>query len=363
MQQLQSLYRGDSSPSLAQIFGMQYQPQAATSQMANTALASGMSAGAQVKTTAMNNATQMAIADANRFENRRQFNLTNRLTNQLYNRNASENERHNLATEANADRVTAWNTGGSIDATDKAAAGDVQAQIMEMQMALEGLDKTDPDYDKKAAMISGRIKTLQAGANKAARTRGGLTGFAPRAGNMYGKNDSFTTEGGPLVTAAGEAGKKAKPAPVATPAAGPAAKPASGWPSGIATDHVVRDSNGYTLPPGTTGLFPSSTSVPTLSGSLGVLQRIYGTPGGPLGTISMDMTGNGQPITGTITQGVAAPAAATPSAPAATSPSADLWGPAGPPSITPTTLTPSADLWGNPTPAGITPSAPIVIPW
>lgn len=344
MQQLQSLYRGDSSPSLAQIFGMQYQPQQATSQMANTALASGMSAGAQVKTTAMNNATQIGIADANRFENRRQFNLTN----QLYNRNASENERHNLSTEANADRITAWNTGGSIDATDKAAAGDVQAQIMEMQMALDGLDKSDPDYAKKAEMISGRIKALQAGANKAAGTRGGLTGFAPRAGNMYGKNESFTTEGGPLVTAAGGAGKGAKPVPAATPAA----KPASSWPSGIATDHAVKDSSGWILPPGTTSLFPgSSSSTPTLSGS------VFGGTATTLG---------GQPLHGTITQGApTAPAPGTPAPAPGTPPPDPLWGPGGAPTITPSTLgaPASVDLWGNPVPAAITPSAPLTLPW
>lgn len=55
MEQLQSLYRGDNSDSLSNIMGMNYQPQMATSQMANTALSSGMSAGAQIKATAMNN--------------------------------------------------------------------------------------------------------------------------------------------------------------------------------------------------------------------------------------------------------------------------------------------------------------------
>ena len=65
MEQLQSLYRGDSSDSLSNIMGMQYQPQMATSQMSNTALSSGMAAGAQIKATAMNNSTQMAIANMN----------------------------------------------------------------------------------------------------------------------------------------------------------------------------------------------------------------------------------------------------------------------------------------------------------
>ena len=210
MQQLQSSYRGDSSPSLAQIFGIQYQPQQAIAQAANTAVGSGMSAGAQVKTTAMNNSTQMSIADANRWENARQYNLTNK----LYNRNASENERHNMAGEANAERVTDWNTGGSIDATDRAAAGDVKAQIMEMELALQGLDKTDKDYLKKAEAITNRINGLRTAATGAGGTRGGLTGFAPRAGNMYGPKESFTTKGGKLLTAAGAAGDPEPPAPV-----------------------------------------------------------------------------------------------------------------------------------------------------
>lgn len=210
MQQLQSSYRGDSSPSLAQIFGIQYQPQQAIAQAANTAVSSGMSAGAQVKTTAMNNATQMSIADANRWENKRQFNLTNK----LYNRNADENERHNMAGEDNANRVTDWNTGGSIDATDRAAAGDIKAQIMEMELALQGLDKTDPDYAKKAEAITNRINGLRTAATGAGGTRGGLTGFAPRAGNMYGPKESFTTKGGKLLTAAGAAGDPEPPAPV-----------------------------------------------------------------------------------------------------------------------------------------------------
>jgi hypothetical protein len=59
------MYRGDQSDSLSNIMGMGYQPQAATSQMANTAVSSGMSAGAQIKATAMNNSTQMAIAGMN----------------------------------------------------------------------------------------------------------------------------------------------------------------------------------------------------------------------------------------------------------------------------------------------------------
>jgi hypothetical protein len=54
------MYRGDQSDSLSNIMGMGYQPQAATSQMANTAVSSGMSAGAQIKATAMNNASAEA---------------------------------------------------------------------------------------------------------------------------------------------------------------------------------------------------------------------------------------------------------------------------------------------------------------
>ena len=200
MQQLQSLYRGDSSPSLAQVFGIQYQPQAATSQMANTALASGMSAGAQIKATAMNNDTMMAIKNADRVENRRQFNLTNA----LYNRNANENQRHNMAVEG-INRTTAdWNAGGSIAADDQKALGAVQGQITEMEMVLNNLDQNDPNYAAQAEMIRSRILSLKQGANSASKSMGGATGFAAQTGRMFDlKGGSFTVASGKLLEAAG----------------------------------------------------------------------------------------------------------------------------------------------------------------
>lgn len=332
MQQLQSLYRGDSSPSLAQIFGMQYQPQQAISQAANTAVGSGMSAGAQVKTTAMNNATQMAIADANRFENKRQFNLTNR----LYNRNASENERHNLATEGNADRVTDWNTGGAVDSEDKKAQGVINSHIAELQQSLDLLDKNDPKYAEKVAMIKGRIKTIMDGASVSSRTRGGLSGFATGVSKMYSAG-SFTTSAGNLLTAVPAAPKTTRGTPVGS-------RPK---PNEIAPDHVVKlTGEPYELPSGIPSLFTGSSGPATLSGALGVIQRSYQGQGFPLG-----MTGTGQPITGTITQGAAAPAAVATPAPAVTPPAVTpessepaLWPDAatgGSAAIAPTTLAPA----------------------
>lgn len=53
MQQLQQSYGGDRSESLAQIMGMQYQPQGATSAMAQQMLSSGMSASTALKTKQM----------------------------------------------------------------------------------------------------------------------------------------------------------------------------------------------------------------------------------------------------------------------------------------------------------------------
>lgn len=200
MQQLQSNYRGDSSPSLAQIFGMQYQPQGATSQMANTALSSGMSAGAQIKATSMNNDTQMAISNAARMENRRQFNLTNALAG----RTANETQRHNMALEGISKQTTDWQTGGSIAADDQKALGAIQGQITEMEMVLNNLDKNDPQYPAYAAMIQERIKAIKEGANKASASRGGASGFAAQTGRMYDpKGGSFTSASGRLLEAAG----------------------------------------------------------------------------------------------------------------------------------------------------------------
>lgn len=180
MQQLQSLYRGDSSPSLAQIFGMTYQPQQATSQMANTALASGMSAGAQVKTTAMNNATQIGIADANRFQQDRHF----KLTNALQNRQQSEVERNNLATNAynqgmlaNTTRTTDFNTGGNVDIADNDAAQQGQTMLTMIDTQIQALDKSDPNYNAQVAALQQRRQAIanQLAAGKKAG-RGGMSG-------------------------------------------------------------------------------------------------------------------------------------------------------------------------------------------
>ena len=347
MQQLQSLYRGDSSPSLAQIFGMQYQPQQAISQAANTAVGSGMSAGAQVKTTAMNNATQMAIADANRFQQDRHF----KLTNAFQNRQQSEVERHNMSSEANADRVTDWNTGGVVDSEDKKAQGLIDSQVSELEMSMNMLDPNDPKYAEKVAMIKGRIKTIRDGAANAAKTRGGLSGYAGGLSRMYGKDGSFTTQGGKLLTIV--PGAK-KPAPTATKVAGTSGPK----PNEIATDHAYKDSGGTYLPAGTTSLFASSPGVPTLGGSLGVLQGVYGS-GSPAGTMSIGMTGSGQPVTGTITQGVAAPAPTTPPVATPAAAPTTFWPAAatgGSTTIAPTTLGPT------PAPAGGIVANPIKLP-
>lgn len=309
MQQLQSLYRGDSSPSLSQIFGMQYQPQQAISQAANTAVSSGMAAGAQVKTTAMNNATQMAIANANRFENQRQFNMTNKLAN----RNADETQRHNMSVEGNADKVTAWNTGGSMDAEDQKAQGAIKAQITEMEMSLGLLDKNDPKYAEKAAEIQNRIKALRDGAANAMKTRGGLTAFSTHTASMYGGGTgrkSFTTSIGDILTGIG--GRK-------DPAPGAAPKPQSFNYNSVQPDHVYTDSSGTHLPAGTDlkgynispvnkegidNRMSATTISPTLSQTLGTNMGVQ--------------TLGGQPINGQISVGggSASPAAVPAPAPA-----------------------------------------------
>ena len=174
MQQLQSLYRGDSSPSLAQIFGIQYQPQQAISQAANTAVGSGMSAGAQVKTTAMNNATQMAIADANRQQTNRHFTLSHA----LQNRQQSEVERNNMATNeynagmlANNTATTKWNAGGQMAAVtaqdDNAAAGELASLNTQIDTMIGQLSPNDPNYQGKKEALLRRKKAINDGFNSA----------------------------------------------------------------------------------------------------------------------------------------------------------------------------------------------------
>ena len=348
MQQLQSLYRGDSSPSLSQIFGMQYQPQQAISQAANTAVGSGMSAGAQVKTTAMNNATQMAIADANRFENSRQFNLTNK----LYNRNASENERHNLAAEANADRVTAWNTGGQQEAGDREATGVITAHITDLETTLNSLDKSDPAYDKKAQYLRDRIKAIRDQGNKAAGSRGGLSGIAKGITGAYAKGGIF--QGGigtELTRIAGQSTPKA-----ATPAAAPVAKTpaatpsASGSPVTVDSDSAGLTIKGLSSPLGSHSITPSTQ---TLGGN------VFNATGTGQTNISGVTTLGGTPLTGTITVG-GAPATAT--APAALTPPAFNPFGGGSTTITPSTLSPTTfNPFGNP-PAGLTGGSGIIAP-
>ncbi len=313
---------------------MQYQPQQAISQAANTAVSSGMSAGAQVKTTAMNNATQMAIADANRFENKRQFNLTN----QLNNRNASESERHNLAVEGNADRVTAWNTGGQQAAGDEEAKGVISAHINDLTTTLNSLDKNDPAYEKKAQYLRDRIKSIQDGGNKAAGTRGGLSGFAKGITSTYAKGGLFEGIGKDLTRIAGQ-GPNTPATPAAPAAKTPAAAPGVSG-SGVTVD---RDSAGLTIkglssPIGSYSITPSTQ---TLGGN------VFNTTGAT--------TLGGTPLTGTITIG-GAPAATTP--PAATPPPAfDPFGGTGSTTIAPSTLgVPAFDPFGT-TIAPLTPAA------
>lgn len=186
MQQLQSLYRGDSSSSLAQIFGMQYQPQQATSQTANTAISSGMSAGAQVKTTAMNNATQIGIADANRFQQGKQFMLSHALATKTQADAAS-----------NAERMTDWTTYGQFVQKDTEAAGSIEAKIGELTTTLNQLPKDSEQY----LAVLEEIENLRATANRAAgRGVGGLSGAAGYGGVDKNGNNPMTQRGIQIAT-------------------------------------------------------------------------------------------------------------------------------------------------------------------
>lgn len=329
MQQLQSNYRGDSSPSLAQIFGMQYQPQGATSQMANTALASGMSAGAQIKATAMNNDTQMAISNAARMENRRQFNLTHALAG----RTANETQRHNMALEGISKQTTDWQTGGSIAADDQKALGAIQGQITEMEMVLNMLDKSDPQYAAKAAMIQGRIKSLRDGASRAAGARGGATGFATQTGRMFDANGaSFTGQAGNLLDAVAAANR---------PKATPQAKP-------LDTIKVPTLNSGGTYNVGNVGALTGTPNSPYTITIPQTLTNIMGPAGGRSWTANWNTSG----VSGLPT---APPATSPATSSAAVDPVVDVLGPVtgGTPASTPmspaTPVDPVLDVLGYPT--------------
>ena len=155
---------------------MQYMPQQAIAQAANTAVGSGMSAGAQVKTTAMNNNTQIAISDANRQQANRHFTLSHA----LQKRQQSEIERNNMATNeynsgmlANSTTTTKWNTGGQMDAAtdqaDQAAQGELNALVTQIDTMISQIHPNDPDAAAKKAQLEARKKQYIEGFKGAGR--------------------------------------------------------------------------------------------------------------------------------------------------------------------------------------------------
>lgn len=130
--------------------------------MAQAVMQTGTAAGAQVKTTAMNNASAQSIANANRRENARTFNLSYILDN----RKADEEERYQGALNANATRVTDYQY-GAVDREDQKAAGIVKAHMMELQGELDGLDKNDPYSDAKRKYLESRLAALRGKAQDA----------------------------------------------------------------------------------------------------------------------------------------------------------------------------------------------------
>ena len=301
MQQLQSLYRGDSSPSLAQIFSMQYQPQQATSQVANTALSSGMSAGAQVKTTAMNNATQIGIADANRQQANRHFTLSHA----LQNRQQSEVERNNMATNeynsgmlANNTTTTKWNAGGMQDAAtdqaDQAAQGELNALVTQIDTMISTINPNDPDAAAKRAQLEARKKQYMDGFKGAGRGQKasyvkGIMGILNVPKNNSGVIGTLATD----LAGIPKGNKEYAPKPAA-----PALQPGDpGWsPQGSRTlgpgqadpyrkGSVELTEHGRSLYPNSNGWFPMTGE--TMTAPIGGDNDIITTPPAPGAPLSL----------------------------------------------------------------------------
>lgn len=148
--------------------------------MAQAVMQSGTSAGAQVKTTAMRNASDQSIANANRREEARKFNLGYILDN----RKADEQERYQGAFNANATRTQDY-VEGAVSRGDAEAAGEVKARMLALQNQLNRLDKNDPNHKAKAKFLSDQITSLMNSARDAFNTKGQGRGLANKLVDLH----------------------------------------------------------------------------------------------------------------------------------------------------------------------------------
>jgi hypothetical protein len=213
-------------------------------------------------------------------------------TSRQFNRQQSEIERNNLATNAynqgmlaNQTRTTDFNTGGNVDLADNDALAQGQTLLTSIDAQIQALDKTSPNYAAHVAALQQRRKAI-AGQIEAARKsgRGGISGamkiITPEIVRPFGR-DGHPAQGGVSDYATSIVDRvnrdlrpKANPAPAA---AGPvSANPEVAAPVGLSISpyHVLpyESAEGITslsLPSGTNlndlNLFPGTT-VPNATG-------------------------------------------------------------------------------------------------
>lgn len=190
MQQLQGTYRGDQSDTLAQILGLDYDPQNYLAQMAQQMLSTGMSSSTQLKTAAMQQEGQ----------NNREF-----LARQ-YEMNKLRKEQSELRNAATA-----------------GLRGRQSGIISSLGAYMDMLDPDDPYAKEEAAAMQKQIAGLQNAFNQ-----GGS--LAERAATLQAIMETGLTEptvAGGMVTlkrkgqAQREAAKKAAEAPAADKAKAP----------------------------------------------------------------------------------------------------------------------------------------------
>jgi hypothetical protein len=121
--------------------GMNYQPQMATSQMSNTALSSGMAAGAQIKATAMNNASA---------ENRN-FAVINSQQMMERNRLRQAGQQFNLTHQLGMDRLDMERGGQLFGQQKDVATFNENKRAADFREEMELMKFAKPDVDKTAA--------------------------------------------------------------------------------------------------------------------------------------------------------------------------------------------------------------------
>ena len=224
MQQLNSLYRGDSSETLGQIMGGQYAPQNMLGGFTSNLAITGVQGAGATMRTAMQLYSQENMERRRLAEQKRQFGLTNELAQrQQYEAelNGESTRGYNAGMLANSNRTTDWTTGGQ---TDAEAEGAMTSMMSELDLAISRLDPNDPNYGAQKSALEARklsISEQMKGAKGRRGTGAGVAGvikneMSPTLGRD-GKPvaGSITSTASTITTAAS---KPRFPAPAPAPA-------------------------------------------------------------------------------------------------------------------------------------------------